>query len=316
MIGQSVAFRRLERLIDKMAVYDAPVLIGGETGTGKELAARALHYRGTRRDRPFIPINCGALPDSLLESELFGHRRGAFTDARDDQVGLVALAHTGTLFLDEVDALSPKAQVTLLRFLQDQVYRPLGARRDERADVRIIAASNHCLDEMVGAKLFRIDLLHRLKLMQLHVPPLRERKGDAELLALHFVQEGAARFGCVPRKIAPATLAWFECHAWPGNVRELEHVVFQGLLLSEGPAIEIPPPPSLAWSGHAPPKPRSYRHAKEQAVADFEHAYLVQLIDQAQGNVSVAARLACTERRHLGRLLKKHGISRSCSSSP
>ena len=176
MIGASDAFRTLERLLDKMALYDAPVLIGGETGTGKELAARALHYRGARRERPFIPVNCGALPDSLIESELFGHRRGAFTDARDDQPGLVALAHSGTLFLDEVDALSPKAQVTLLRFLQDQQYRPLGSRRDERADVRVVAASNHCLDDLVCAKQFRVDLLHRLKLMHLYLPPARSER--------------------------------------------------------------------------------------------------------------------------------------------
>src|SRR5450432_1728087 len=314
MIGVSEAFRAVERLIDKIAVYDAPVLIGGETGTGKELAARALHYRGARRERPFIPVNCGALPDSLIESELFGHRRGAFTDARDDQPGLVALAHKGTLFLDEVDALTPKAQVTLLRFLQDQQYRPIGSRRDERADVRVIAASNHCLDDLVTAKQFRIDLLHRLKLMQLHLPPLRERKGDAALLSRHFVEEGAVRFGCAARPVAAATLAWFERYTWPGNVRELEHVVYQGLLLSEGAAIAIAPPPSVARVAHEPPKQSSYRHAKEQAMADFEHAYLVRLIEQARGNVSVAARLACTERRHLGRLLKKHRIAKAAQT--
>src|SRR6476659_6520342 len=141
MIGQSEAFRAILPLIDKCAAYDAPVLIEGETGTGKELAARAIHYQCVRRDRPFVPVNCGALPDTLIESELFGHRRGSFTDARHDQLGLVALADSGTLFLDEVDALTPKAQVTLLRFLQDQQYRPLGAGREERADARIIAAS-------------------------------------------------------------------------------------------------------------------------------------------------------------------------------
>jgi two-component system response regulator GlrR len=310
MIAQSEAFRTVDRLIDKMAGYDAPVLIGGETGTGKELAARAIHYRGARRDRPFVPVNCGALPDSLIESELFGHRRGAFTDARDDQPGLVALSHSGTLFLDEVDALTPKAQVTLLRFLQDQKYRPLGARRDELADVRVIAASNLCLDDLVGQKQFRIDLLHRLRLMQLHLPPLRERKGDAELLSRHFVEAGSVRFGCVPRQIAVETLAWFERYSWPGNVRELEHVVYQGLLLSEGPVIAIASPASLDII-ERPQTPNSYRAAKEQAMADFEHAYLVRLIEQAQGNVSVAARLACTERRHLGRLLKKHHIAKS-----
>jgi two-component system, NtrC family, response regulator GlrR len=310
MIGESEAFRQVQRLIDKMAPYDAPVLIGGETGTGKELAARAIHYRGARRDRPFVPVNCGALPDSLIESELFGHRRGAFTDAREDQLGLVAVAHSGSLFLDEVDALTPKAQVTLLRFLQDQQYRPVGGRRDERADVRIIAASNRSLDELVEAKQFRIDLLYRLKLMQLELPPLRARKADLALLSKHFIQAGAARFGCATRPLATETLAWFERYSWPGNVRELEHLVYHGLLLSEGDAISIQRPPSLAPSAQAASVSRAYRDAKEHAIAAFEVAYLAQLIAEAQGNVSVAARIAGTERRHLGRLLKKHRLVR------
>jgi len=152
----------MERLIDKMAAFDAPILIEGETGTGKELAARAIHYRGARREGPFVPVNCGGIPDSLLESELFGHRRGAFTDARADQPGLVALANSGTLFLDEVDALTEKDQVARLRFLQDQQYRPLGARKEWRAGVCILAASNRSLDELVRAYRFRMDLLYRL----------------------------------------------------------------------------------------------------------------------------------------------------------
>jgi len=308
MIGQSEAFRRAQRLIARVASYDAPVLIEGETGTGKELAARAIHYGGARRDRPFVPINCGALPDSLIESELFGHRRGAFTDARDDQPGLVALAHSGTLFLDEVDALSAKAQVTLLRFLQDQQYRPLGARCDEHSDVRVIAASNHCLDDLVAANRFRVDLLYRLKLMQLQLPPLRDRKGDPELLARHFVAVGAARFGCQARPLAADTLAWFDRYVWPGNVRELEHVVYGGLLLADGPMISIAPPPSLLPEATGAPLCHGYRLAKQQAVAIFERAYLRSLIDEAKGNVSVAARMACTDRRHLGRLLKKHRL--------
>jgi DNA-binding NtrC family response regulator len=309
MIGQSEAFRVVDRLIDKIATYNAPVLIEGETGTGKELAARAVHYRGARRDRPFVPVNCGALPDALVESELFGHRRGAFTDARDDQPGIVALAHSGTLFLDEVDALTPKAQVTLLRFLQDQQYRPLGGRREERADVRVIAASNRALGGLVESGRFRIDLLYRLKLMEVVLPPLRVRHGDVAFLAEHFVEIGSARFGRVVRPLAKETLAWFERYAWPGNIRELEHQVYRGLLLSDGPAIVIAPPPSLAAPTCGTDVNPTYRHAKEQAIADFEHAYLKALIDQANGNISCAARIAGTERRHLGRLLKKHRLN-------
>jgi two-component system, NtrC family, response regulator GlrR len=310
MIGESQAFRAVERLIQKMAAHDVPVLIEGETGTGKDLAARAIHYRSARRERPFVPVNCGALPDSLIESELFGHRRGAFTDAREDQPGLVALAHSGTLFLDEVDALTPKAQVTLLRFLQDQQYRPIGGRREERADVRLIAATNRSLDELAQSNKFRADLLYRIRLMQLTLPPLRERKGDVKLLSRHFLDTGCSRFRCNPRPLAKETLAWFEQHTWPGNVRELEHVVYQGLLLSEGPAIAILAPQSLIAAGRATGKQGSYRDAKEQAIKAFEQMYLARLIEDARGNVSVAARIAGTERRHLGRLLKKHRLTK------
>jgi len=307
MIGQSDSVKALRPLIEKIALYDAPVLIEGETGTGKELAARAIHYRGSRRDRPFVPVNCGALPDSLIESELFGHRRGAFTDARRDQQGLVALAHSGTLFLNEVDALTSKAQVTLLRFLQDQQYRPLGGEREERTDARIIAASNTPLMGLVEEGRFRIDLLYRLKLMHVILPPLRDRKGDVPLLSEHFVRIGSARFGRPIRPVAAETLSWFEQYSWPGNVRELEHTIYHGLLLSDGATISIPPPPCLGGSVTTTALP-TYRLAKEQAIAAFEHAYLARVINESRGNVSVAARIAGTERRHLGRLLKKHHL--------
>src|SRR5688500_7573696 len=210
MIGRSIAFRIADALIMKMSAFDAPVLIEGETGTGKELAARAIHYRGARRGKPFVPVNCGALPDALIENELFGHRRGAFTDARDDKPGVVELARGGTLFLDEIDALTPKGQVTLLRFLQDQQFRPLGGRREEQADVRIIAAANRSLERQVAAEAFRQDLFYRLNLLHLTLPPLRERQGDIALLAEHFVRAAATRYGKAPLPFHPETLAWFE----------------------------------------------------------------------------------------------------------
>jgi DNA-binding NtrC family response regulator len=310
VIGRSAAFRIAQGLIAKMARFDAPVLIEGETGTGKELAARALHYGGTRGDGPFVPVNCGALPDSLIENELFGHRRGAFTDARLDQPGLVELARRGTLFLDEVDALTPKAQVTLLRFLQDQQFRPLGARREEQADVRIVAASNRSLERQVAAGEFRLDLLYRLKLLHLVLPPLRERTGDAALLAEHFIQRGARRFGKRILPLDAATLGWFDSYHWPGNVRELENIVQREFLLAEGEQVAIPPPAALA----APPGLRAsllnYRQAKSDAIAQFEHRFLARLIGEARGNVTAAARMSGTERRHLGRLLKKYGVAK------
>ena len=311
MIGSSLAFRIADALIEKISVYDAPVLIEGETGTGKELAARAIHYRGARAGRPFVPVNCGALPDALIENELFGHRRGAFTDARDDKPGLVELARGGTLFLDEVDALTPKAQVTLLRFLQDQQFRPLGGRREEQADVRIITASNRVLERQVDAGAFRLDLLYRLKLLHLTLPPLRERGTDIALLAEHFVHTCSARYGKPALPIDPQTHAWLERHPWPGNIRELENLIQRAFLLAEGESISLPAPPmALAAAGPAAAPVLNYREAKTRAVAEFESRFLVKLIGQANGNVSAAARLSGTERRHLGRLLKKHHISK------
>ena len=311
MIGSSLAFRIADALIEKISAYDAPVLIEGETGTGKELAARAIHYRGARAGRPFVPVNCGALPDALIENELFGHRRGAFTDARDDKPGLVELARGGTLFLDEVDALTPKAQVTLLRFLQDQQFRPLGGRREEQADVRIITASNRVLERQVDAGAFRLDLLYRLKLLHLTLPPLRERGTDIGLLAEHFVRTCSARYGKPPLPIDPETLAWLARHPWPGNIRELENLIQRTFLLAEGECISVPTPPmALGVKRPAAAPVLNYREAKTRAVAEFESRFLVDLIGQANGNVSAAARLSGTERRHLGRLLKKHRISK------
>ncbi len=311
MIGESTEFLKVVAAIEKIACYDVPTLIEGETGTGKELVARAVHYRSGRKDRPFVPVNCGALPETLIENELFGHRRGAFTDAREDQLGLVALADGGTLFLDEVDALPLKGQVTLLRFLQDQLYRPVGEKTEARADVRVIAASNRELSALCEAGQFRLDLMYRLRFFNLRLPPLRERRGDADLLAKHFVAMAAERFHKRPRPIARETLAWFDRHSWPGNVRELENLVYREFLLREGDVLSIPAP---TGAGDAAEEARTagvlcYREAKARAIAAFERAYLVDIMQRAAGNVSEAARIIGTERRHLGRLLKKHGIS-------
>ncbi|GAC1634953.1 MAG: hypothetical protein NVS9B10_31100 [Nevskia sp.] len=308
MIGRSPAFARVQELTRRIAAYQAPVLIEGETGTGKELAARAIHYGSVRAGRPFVPVNCGALPDTLIENELFGHARGAFTDARQDQAGLVEIADGGSLFLDEVDSLSARGQVTLLRFLQDQQYRPLGSRRERRANVRVIAASNRDLDALVAAGGFRMDLLYRLRILHLLLPPLRERSGDAALLAEHFVRVAAERYGKAPRPLHAETLAWFDRYHWPGNIRELENLVCRNFLLGDGELLEIPAPSCLRETDL--PAPLNYRCAKDRAIAEFEARFLSQAIAMAQGNVAAAARLIGTERRHLGRLLKKYGIEK------
>jgi DNA-binding NtrC family response regulator len=311
MLGDSPPFRHTLELLGRVARYDAAVLIEGETGTGKELAARAIHYDGPRRARPFVPVNCGALPDSLIENELFGHCRGAYTGADSDEPGIVAGANGGTLFLDEVDSLSARAQVALLRFLEDQHYRPVGGRSYRRADVRIVSASNRSLADLVQSGRFRPDLLYRLSVMRVRLPPLRERDGDVALLARHFVQRFSTRFQKPALPFSAGALAWMHAYHWPGNVRELENVVCQAFLLATGPDIEIPS--SAEPAGAQAIEIATYRRAKQRAIVEFEKDFLARVIRRTDGNVSLAARLVQTERRHLGRLLKKHGLDRLIS---
>ncbi|HKK04876.1 MAG TPA: sigma-54 dependent transcriptional regulator [Gammaproteobacteria bacterium] len=318
MVGRSSAFLTMLATVKKISGCDAPVSIEGETGTGKEMAARAIHYLGARRDQPFIPVNCGALPDGLIESELFGHAKGAFTDARERQLGLVAQADGGTLFLDEIDALTPKAQVTLLRFLQDCTYRPVGGGRLERADVRVIAACNVPLEQRVTNGSFREDLLYRLNIMQLRLPPLRERHGDAVLLARHFMHQYRMRYS-QPAKYLPATnLSRLERYPWPGNVRELENLVQREFLLADGDAVYLGSRPRAEQPSHERRSgldrraecnhARPFSEAKADTLARFERAYLESVLSQTKGNITQAARMAGKERRALGKLLKKYGI--------
>jgi two-component system response regulator GlrR len=310
MIGESAAFRSMLQLAVKVARFDEPVLIDGETGTGKELVARAIHSGGPRRGRPFVALNCGAIPESLIENELFGHRRGAFTDAHDDRPGVVALADTGTLFLDEIDALPPKGQATLLRFLQDRLYRPLGDRRETRADVRVIAATNRDLSLLSERGAFRKDLLYRLRFFDVRVPALRERDGDVRLLSDHFLAVAATKYQKAERPLAPETMAWFHRHEWPGNVRELENLVSREFLLCEDDAVQIPAPAAREEIREGTLKDLPYREAKANAIARFEAEYLRSALERAGGNVTAAARLIGTERRHLGHLLKRYRIPR------
>ncbi|WP_262414738.1 sigma 54-interacting transcriptional regulator [Paraburkholderia sp. UCT2] len=331
MIGSSQSFLEAQRVIERFARCDVPVLIEGETGTGKELAARAIHYGGQRSSGPFVPVNCGALPDALVDNELFGHKRGAFTDAHIEQAGLIAHASGGTLFLDEVDALPLKSQVILLRFLQDHQYRPLGAPESRHADVRLIAATNADLAERVEEGEFRLDLLFRLRILVVTLPPLRERDRDIELLADNFLHVCAQRFGNGDKVLHPATFDWMYRYDWPGNIRELETLICRGYLLSDARVIEIGPPDpfisdrcqpgivhlqpaSLYGSLRQLEAPAMLAHedfktAKSRVITEFECRYLADALSAAGGNVTKAARIAGKERRAFGKLLKKHGLA-------
>ena len=219
LIGRSLLFRQALALLQQCAAVDATVLLCGETGTGKELAARAIHYLSARRSGPFVPVNCGAIPDSILEAELFGHVRGAYTDAKVGSRGVVGLAEGGTLFLDEVDSLSPRAQSALLRFVQDHSYRALGGSRIEQADLRLVAATNVDLDALTAGGQFRQDLLFRINVLSVLLPPLRAREGDALLLAQAFVHRLVRQYRTAPRMLGPASSAHLGLPLpWPGNV--------------------------------------------------------------------------------------------------
>jgi DNA-binding NtrC family response regulator len=317
LVGRCQTFLDVLRFILRIADHDVPVLIEGESGTGKELVARALHYRGKRRDQPFVPLNCGGVPDSLFESELFGFERGAFTDARTSRPGLVRQAEHGTLFLDELEALSPRGQVSLLRFLQTHEFRPLGSNHLTKADVRVVGATNASLMELVKDGAFREDLYYRLNVVVLTLPPLRSRPADIPLLAAHFARLFANRYQLKPRPLHASTLASMREHPWPGNVRELENFVHRALLLSEG-ELEVVADPAAHRSSsvRAVETLRMFREAKATAIAEFERSYLTTLLHETRGNVSAAAKRSGKERRALGRLIKKYGLSRRVRTSP
>ncbi len=321
LVGRSPAFLEVLELTKRFSACDATVLVQGETGTGKELVARAIHYLGARRNFPFIPVNCGALPDSLVESELFGHARGAFTDARDARRGLIAEAQGGTLFLDEIEVLTPKAQVALLRFLQDLQYRPVGGAAVRDANVRIIAASNANLVELVRDRHFRRDLLFRLDVLAIDLPPLRKRQHDVVLLAEMFLKRLGRQYRRPPKSVHPDAVPRLLGHEWPGNVRELENLVHREFLMTDGPTVYLRSLASRdARRNEAPAAASSrltaskFQEAKALAIANFERAYIAELLSRTQGNVSRAARIAGKERSGLGKLVKKYGLERESFS--
>jgi DNA-binding NtrC family response regulator len=308
LIGGAPLFLEALRCLRKLSACDAPVLIHGETGTGKELAARAIHYLGARRAAPFIPVNCGAIPDNLIETEFFGHARGAFTDAKETRVGLIEQAEGGTLYLDELEALTSRGQVALLRFLQDRSYRPVGSTLGRTANLRVIGSTNADLADMARRGAYRADLLFRLTVLPLNLPPLRERHGDAALLAEKFVRRFAAEYQIEAKPLDAAAQKYLQTHDWPGNVRELENLVLRAVLLSDGPSLSFPDVP-IASEAEVVDEP--FHRAKARAIADFERTYVTELLRRARGNLSLAARLSGKERSRFGKLVKKYGLERA-----
>ena len=306
LIGRSASFVEEIKSIPLLARCNATVLITGETGTGKELCARAIHYLSGRSGKPFVGINCGAIPVDLVENELFGHERGAFTGAISSQAGLVAEAEGGTLLLDEVDSLPLLAQVKLLRFLQEKEYRPLGSSRTRRADVRLLAATNSNLEESLKAGRLREDLYYRLSVMALHMPPLRERGEDVPLLARHFLKKYAQEFESGVEDFSADALSALMTHHWPGNVRELEHVIERAAVFATGRTVRAQ---DLRILGLArAPEEQSLQQAKACVVERFEKAYIQGLLTAYKGNITRAAEAAKKNRRAFFQLIRKHGI--------
>ena len=307
IIARSPAMMRVLDLVERLAQSDSSVVIEGETGTGKELIARSLHEHSPRRDKPFLPIDCGALPDNLLENELFGHERGAFTGADTRQPGLLESAQGGTVFLDEIVNLSLDLQVKLLRVLQERRVRRLGGQQDFEVDFRLVSAANESLEKAMNAGRFRQDLFFRLNVVNLVLPPLRQREGDVTLLAEHFVSRLNEAGPKQVEGLAKATLDLLERCPWPGNVRELQNAVESAHSLCQGRFIEPDDLPGRILSSRA----GFHRASHNDFVAarrQFEHEYLEGLLERCSGNVSHAAQTAGMHRSTLQRLLRRNDL--------
>ncbi|MBS2014462.1 MAG: sigma-54-dependent Fis family transcriptional regulator [Deltaproteobacteria bacterium] len=317
IVGQSGAMRRVYELITRVGESDASVLIHGETGTGKELIARGIHLRSRRKDGPFVAINCAAVPHSLLESELFGHARGAFTDAKVQRTGLFVQASGGTLFLDEIGELPLDVQPKLLRALQERKVRPIGANQEIPFDARIVAATNRNLEDEVYEKRFREDLYYRINVVKIDVPPLRERGGDVLHLAQHFLKQFATRNEKATLELSTTAAEKLMAYNWPGNVRELENCMEHAVALARFDQITVE---------DLPEKIRAYRAERFVVAAndpteivtmdELERRYILRVLALVGGNKSRAAQVLGFDRRTLYRKLERYGESGAASESP
>jgi DNA-binding NtrC family response regulator len=309
LVGESLAMREVFAVLERVAGSDATLLVEGETGTGKELVARAVHDASARRRGAFVAVDCGALPEALLESELFGHVRGAFTGAAHARAGMLVRADGGTLFLDELGRITPTLQARLLRVLEERVVRPLGGDSERTIDVRVIAASRDDLDAEVAAGRFRADLLYRLAVVRVALPPLRTRREDIPLLARELLR----RRGFADEAPAGANLDRLIAHAWPGNVRELRNVIDRAIALAPGAArftelairVETAPANAIGLSVRSD---LPYADAKAAVLHDLERRYLADVLARTGGNISAASRESGIDRKHLRTLARKHGL--------
>ncbi|MDI6794748.1 MAG: sigma-54 dependent transcriptional regulator [bacterium] len=312
-LGNSTAFREVVRGLAQLSRCDVTVLLIGETGTGKDLCARALHYLGSRSAGPFIPVNCGAIPDTLFESEMFGHHKGAFTGAVASGAGMVKAAEGGTLFLDEIETLSLLNQGKMLRFLQEKEFRALGSSRIIQADVRLIAATNADLKQKMAEGSLRKDLYYRLHVGYLHLPPLRERKEDIPILSDYFLEVYSRQYNRATPSLSQEAVLKLLAYDWPGNVRELENIIQQVVVRSSGSIlseqeIDIPDP-----SGNG--RKKSFREARTSIIKEFEQSYISKVLVINNGNISQAAREADIDRSAFRRLMKKHQIQTAPQAS-
>ncbi len=313
LLGGSARMRQVFRTIERVAASRATVLVTGESGTGKELVAKAIHELGPRKDAPLVVINCTAIPENLIESELFGHERGAFTGARERHIGKFEAASGGTLFLDEIGELSPAVQAGLLRALQERTIERVGGTQPIPVDVRVLAATHRDLEHEVEEGRFRPDLYYRINVVPLAMPPLRERREDVRLLAEAFLARARAAAGRGPRSISAQALASLEGYSWPGNVRELENAIERGVTLAEGDALEVTDlPEAVRRAGHMEALREGLRAGRggfEEAVAQFEAQLLREALDRTRWNQTQTAEQLGITRRVLKLKMDKHGLS-------
>ncbi|MEJ2235769.1 MAG: sigma-54 dependent transcriptional regulator [Syntrophobacterales bacterium] len=313
LVGSSPAMQRVYQTIQMIAKTDVTVLITGESGTGKDLAARAIHTLSNRCDQPYVTVNCPTLPENILESELFGYKKGAFTDASSDKIGLFEEARDGTIYLDEIGDITSAIQTKLLRVLQEKEIKPLGQTKSIKVDVRVIASTNRDLREKIRQQEFREDLFYRLNVLTVQMPPLREHKEDIPLLAEHFLKYYCEEFGKPPKSLSSELMDLLLRRNWEGNVRELENIINRAILLSTGDVIK---PHEIGWTAGLPDNcavgneihGMPYKEAKGEVLRHFHAQYLGELLRRNNGNVTHSARECGLERQALQQILRRYGL--------